>query len=291
MTNDITRKAQTGEPTTNGGHFGSAAKTEAAAGLLAARNPALDGYPTELGEPQINVFIGGSDGDNFAVTIVVETPEGLQISAYNEVDEGNDEGLTATADITDGEYALDNETAMRVLDFAIAKQAQANKLLSTESDKAVARAKPGIIAQLTGQPVELADAELTALINANAQLMNAAARDMELASASLLARTVKRLHPDAAYVEPMIDYGDDDEYVSGTVVFNAAYECIATYGQSEEDVSEIDFQFYNDDVIDLTRNVGKGGRNSNWAAYLSDGGSGSEPKIDIDRASKWAPSV
>jgi hypothetical protein len=34
MTNDIARKAQTGEPTTNGGHFGSVNRPEAPEGLL-----------------------------------------------------------------------------------------------------------------------------------------------------------------------------------------------------------------------------------------------------------------
>jgi hypothetical protein len=45
MSNDITRKAQTGEPTTNGGHFGSVERPEA---------------DTELFDESVTVDIGGN---------------------------------------------------------------------------------------------------------------------------------------------------------------------------------------------------------------------------------------
>jgi hypothetical protein len=88
MTTTPQRKAQTGEPTTNGGHFGSVAKTEAPEGLLTQRR-------AEFSREQLGIAraaeraIAQAELADFASWVTTNIPEAMDLRL--DADEDDDE--------------------------------------------------------------------------------------------------------------------------------------------------------------------------------------------------------
>lgn len=265
---DILRKKNTGEAG-NGGEFGTKSHDEAPDGLIRTRRQELDGWPDKLTDPELDFYV--KTQGSVIVTASVDGAEMFSVDSF---------GPWAT----NATWDLDGDTQTEARDWVLAKSKEVNEHARKEIDAAVARSKAAIIAAATGAPVQQSDADLDELIRLNARAMSAAERDMELASAALMARRILQTHPNAVFARPEAEF-DDQVTCSSVIVYDKELSILDTYSGADDGGPDQ----HGAEIIDLSRNLDARAGSSWWAASFDIDAPGHDCLINLRVAASWSP--
>lgn len=266
-----TEKTQTPSPVTLGG---------------AARRPELDGWPESLPEPEVTVSFSNGSGVTTSVSINGEPVFEVRNPADDIEDTENDSFVS--------DYTSDESVHEAAEAWARNKHNEIADAVRAEAAAAFKRSQAGILAKATGQTPEPAtDEQLLEAIEEGYTVANAARRDAEYATASIISRGVLAEYPEAHSISLSTSHADNGEYVSGAVVYNEAREQIGHYGDDEvypakgEERPGREFLSRLNDLEPVPEN-------SSWAAFNVRPEAGfydleDAYTIDVRRAAAWAP--
>ncbi|MCU6479068.1 hypothetical protein [Arthrobacter sp. A2-55] len=142
-----------------------------------------DPWPEAFGTPQIDMVLSESRG----IVVTYQGQDGSILEAWEEDGEG------IQSDLYDGDGPSADQDEIETAAHRTFKQI--NQAGQTASDRGLHAFRHAILAEATGNPPK--DDDLAAMITLSDELIRKAEKQRDLAAASLLARNIRRLHPEA----------------------------------------------------------------------------------------------
>lgn len=250
----------------------------------APRRAELDGWPESVPEPEVTVDVG--EGGTITTTVNVNGEPAFEV--WNPADDIYDTESEAFVNGNIPDDVFDEAQA-----WAHGKHNEMSGPLRDEQKAAFDRAKAAILAKATGvAPAPASDEDLYEVINEGYTVANAARRDAEYATASILSRGILAEHPDAHAIGLYVSTADNGEYISGATVYNEAREQIGEYDEEDihpaKDSGRPDRPF-----LENLGSLNPIAENAHWSAFNVTPVRDREDfyTIDLKKAASWAPGV
>jgi len=265
-----------------GGQFAAQLKSDDVVSLgTPSRRPELEGWPESLPAPEVSFHMGD---DNVIATSVNINGE----PAFDVWNPGDDVHSIETTHFDHPELA-DNEGFDAAETWARDKHELMSGELRAEMHAAVERSRARVLAAATGTAPHLTDDELGSLLGLNSTAAFTGQRDGELAATAVIARGVLKEHPDASHIGLRVDSADNDEFVSGAIVYNADHEVLGSYNTDEQFLTDED-DYKGAGFVEYLGHLPAAPEKSWWSTYNIPS---TQPDfaftIDLRKASAWTP--